>query len=187
MSAMPPIDFDERPFVIIWEVTRACALACRHCRAEAVPDRHPRELDFEESLELIDQVVRESLRFSPVLTFIRRYAIRDTQLSQASGGAVLRRGSRILVGLSTAMFDATAFPNPNDFRLDRPAERYLHFGTGLHQCYGQRFAEMFLRKMVTGLVAQKILVGARTESSIFDSWALTNYRISLAGGRACKT
>lgn len=55
---MIPVNFDEQPFVIIWEVTRACALACRHCRAEAIERRHPLELDFEQSMALIDQVVR---------------------------------------------------------------------------------------------------------------------------------
>jgi len=58
MSAKPYPDFDQQPFVIIWEVTRACGLVCRHCRAEAVPDRNPLELKFDESLDLIDQVVR---------------------------------------------------------------------------------------------------------------------------------
>ncbi len=48
----------ERPFIVIWEVTRACALACRHCRAEAIPRRDPRELNAEESLRLLDQVAR---------------------------------------------------------------------------------------------------------------------------------
>jgi radical SAM protein with 4Fe4S-binding SPASM domain len=51
-------NFAERPFIVIWEVTRACRLACRHCRAEAVPTRHPLELDTEESMRLIDQVAR---------------------------------------------------------------------------------------------------------------------------------
>ncbi len=37
-------DFEERPFTIAWELTRSCALACRHCRANAQPRRHPREL-----------------------------------------------------------------------------------------------------------------------------------------------
>ena len=36
--------FAERPFIAIWEVTRACALACVHCRAEAMPRRDPAEL-----------------------------------------------------------------------------------------------------------------------------------------------
>ncbi len=30
-------DFDQAPFTIAWELTRACAFACRHCRAEAQP------------------------------------------------------------------------------------------------------------------------------------------------------
>lgn len=56
-AGRPPImDFNERPLVAIWEVTRACALACRHCRAEANPHRHPLELTFDEGLRLMDQV-----------------------------------------------------------------------------------------------------------------------------------
>lgn len=51
-------DFNERPFIVIWEVTRACALACRHCRASAEKRRHPQELNTEESFRLIDQVAR---------------------------------------------------------------------------------------------------------------------------------
>jgi radical SAM protein len=51
-------NLDERPFIVIWEVTRACALACRHCRAEAQPLHHPLELDHAESCALIDQVAR---------------------------------------------------------------------------------------------------------------------------------
>ena len=52
----PRIDVDQRPFIVIWEVTRACDLACKHCRAEANPRRHPDELTTAQALELIDQV-----------------------------------------------------------------------------------------------------------------------------------
>lgn len=51
-------NFDDRPFIVIWEVTRACALACRHCRAEATLRKHPLELNTQESIALIDQVAR---------------------------------------------------------------------------------------------------------------------------------
>ena len=51
-------DFDDRPFIVIWEVTRACSLACRHCRAEANLSRHPLELNTEEAFRFIDQVER---------------------------------------------------------------------------------------------------------------------------------
>lgn len=49
-------DFDERPFLAIWEVTQACDLACVHCRASAQPDRHPMELSTAEGKQLIDQI-----------------------------------------------------------------------------------------------------------------------------------
>jgi radical SAM protein len=51
-----PVDFDRTPFLVIWEVTRACALACVHCRADAIPCRDPRELTSDEGFELIDQI-----------------------------------------------------------------------------------------------------------------------------------
>lgn len=51
-----PTDFDTTPFLVIWETTRACALACVHCRANAMPRRDPSELTTEEASGLIDQV-----------------------------------------------------------------------------------------------------------------------------------
>ena len=48
--------FDEAPFLVIWEVTQACDLACVHCRACAVPGRHPLELATEEGYRLLEQV-----------------------------------------------------------------------------------------------------------------------------------
>ena len=50
------LDFDNAPFTIAWELTRACAYACQHCRAEAQPRRDPQELDTQEALRLIDQL-----------------------------------------------------------------------------------------------------------------------------------
>ena len=50
------IDFNERPFILFWEVTRACALACKHCRAIAQPKAHPEELTHEEALALVETI-----------------------------------------------------------------------------------------------------------------------------------
>ncbi|MCU0677950.1 MAG: radical SAM protein, partial [Myxococcota bacterium] len=49
--AMP--SFDESPFILFWETTRACDLACKHCRACAVPSRDPRELTTAEGRALL--------------------------------------------------------------------------------------------------------------------------------------
>lgn len=50
------LDFDKAPFLVIWETTQACDLACVHCRAEAQPNRHPDELTTEEAKRLLDRV-----------------------------------------------------------------------------------------------------------------------------------
>ncbi|WP_146417555.1 radical SAM protein [Haloarcula hispanica] len=49
------LDLDEQPLVLIWEVTQACELACKHCRADAQPRRHPDELSTAEGKALLDQ------------------------------------------------------------------------------------------------------------------------------------
>ena len=54
----PRFNFNERPFIVIWEVTRACALACHHCRASATEQRHPFELNTSEAFAFIEQVSR---------------------------------------------------------------------------------------------------------------------------------
>lgn len=59
-------DFDQAPFTIAWEVTRACAFACKHCRADAQHQPDPRELSTQESFELIDRLAEFG---SPILVF----------------------------------------------------------------------------------------------------------------------
>lgn len=49
---------DQAPVVVFWEMTRACALACHHCRADAQPKRHPMELNTVECFAVVDQVAR---------------------------------------------------------------------------------------------------------------------------------
>ena len=44
------------PVVLAWELTRACPLACRHCRAQAQTARHPAELSTAEGRRLLADV-----------------------------------------------------------------------------------------------------------------------------------
>jgi len=50
------LNFDEAPFLAIWEITQSCDLACKHCRAAAQPIAHPDELTNAEGKALIDQI-----------------------------------------------------------------------------------------------------------------------------------
>ena len=61
-----PRDYNINPFIVIWEVTRACALKCLHCRAEAQYRRDSRELTFDEGKHLIDEI---AMMDSPLLVF----------------------------------------------------------------------------------------------------------------------
>ena len=49
-------DASERPFIVIWEVTRACQLVCTHCRADAIRTRNPFELTTAEGRHLLDDL-----------------------------------------------------------------------------------------------------------------------------------
>jgi AdoMet-dependent heme synthase len=70
------VDFDRRPILVFWETTRACMLACRHCRASAIAEPLPGELTTEEAERLLDDLAGFGLP-RPVLV--------------ATGGDVLMR------------------------------------------------------------------------------------------------
>jgi len=61
-------DFQRGPFVVFYEVTRACDLVCRHCRACAQPHRDPQELGDEQARRLIEQLATFPKRPLLVLT-----------------------------------------------------------------------------------------------------------------------
>lgn len=58
--------YDKAPAIVIWETTRACALACKHCRAEAIPFRNQQELSTTEAFRLMDSVAEFG---KPMLVF----------------------------------------------------------------------------------------------------------------------
>jgi radical SAM protein len=70
------MDFDRRPILIFWETTRACTLACRHCRASAIAEPLPGELSSAEAETFLRQLAGFGLP-RPVLV--------------ATGGDVLMR------------------------------------------------------------------------------------------------
>lgn len=91
--------YADRPLIITWEVTRACGLACRHCRADARPERDPRELDTDEG-----RVFLESVRAfgdpSPVVVFTGGDPLMRPDLTE-----LVRHGTEL--GLTMAVTPAT--------------------------------------------------------------------------------
>lgn len=64
-----PMDgYEQSPHVVTWEVTRACQLHCRHCRARAIPRRDERELSLSEMVEVFADL-RSQFPHPPILVF----------------------------------------------------------------------------------------------------------------------
>lgn len=84
------------PLVVAWEVTRACPLACRHCRAAAQHVFHPAELTHEEGLALIGDLAQAFPGAVLILTGGEPLSRPDT-LALADAG--VRRGLQIALSV----------------------------------------------------------------------------------------
>jgi cytochrome P450 len=78
----------------------------------------------------------EALRYQPQTPALLR---RSHSAVTLCSGKVIPGNSNVVLLTISAMFDPEAFPNPDVFRDDRPLDRYLHFGHGMHTCYGRHF------------------------------------------------
>jgi radical SAM protein len=55
-ASFKAMDFDVSPYLVLWELTRSCALACRHCRAKAIRNRNPQELNETQISAFLDEL-----------------------------------------------------------------------------------------------------------------------------------
>lgn len=103
--------------------------------------------------EAVTPYVLEALRFNPLNPALARKAARDTVIA---GGT--RREHRVPEGcivylaIGSAMFDADVFEQPDRFRTDRPASAYMHFGQGMHICFGEHVNVVQMPEVVAALL-----------------------------------
>lgn len=92
----PTLDLDRRPILVFWETTKACSLACRHCRAEAIPGPAPGELEPEEAERFVDSLAGFGFP-RPVLV-----ATGGDVLERRGIDALLARGRELRVPIALA-------------------------------------------------------------------------------------
>jgi cytochrome P450 len=103
--------------------------------------------------ELIKHYVLESLRFNPENPFLLRNCEKNVTLAITTSRATLiPEKTRVIVATSAAMFDPDQFSEPETFRIDRPLDKYLIFGSGLHRCFGEHFAEVVIAEAIAALL-----------------------------------
>lgn len=90
---MNSIDYNKNPFIVIWELTRACQLQCLHCRAEAQYDPHPLELTFEEGKKLIDDIYEMD---NPMLVFTGGDPLERADMFEIADYAI-KKGVRVSI------------------------------------------------------------------------------------------
>ncbi len=90
-------------------------------------------------IDTVSKFVFEALRFNPQTPGILRYCSEGAVVGRgAKHETQIPAGSTVVLGTLSAMFDANAFSDPGMFRIDRDAPVYLHFGFGMHLCYGKQ-------------------------------------------------
>lgn len=89
--------------------------------------------------EQMPAALEEFLRFeSPVERALARWAATDTTLH----GHQIRRGDIVMGIIGAANRDPERFENPDQLKVNRPAQRHLAFGHGLHYCIGAPLARL---------------------------------------------
>lgn len=89
-----------------------------------------------EDRSLVPIVVEETLRWQSPVQFIMRRAVADAEV----GGVKIEKGDRVLPYFAAANHDPEAFPEPDEFRLDRDLHNHVAFGMGIHYCLGAPLA-----------------------------------------------
>jgi cytochrome P450 len=89
---------------------------------------------------LVAEVIEETLRWETSVTMVSRVAAHDTEVS----GCPIPAGSPVHVLTGSADRDERRWDEPHEWRLGRPHQHHLAFGTGQHQCLGMHLARLEL-------------------------------------------
>jgi cytochrome P450 len=104
-----------------------------------------------------DEAVRahlfEAMRLAPQGPGLFRRTRTDFEVAEGSMHATkIPAGTLTFAATQSAMLDDDVVDDPDEFRLGRPAHHHLHFGVGLHECFGR-----FANTMQIPLIAKAVL------------------------------
>jgi cytochrome P450 len=95
----------------------------------------------------------EAMRLAPQGPGLFRRTRADCRIAEGTHHETrLPAGTLTFAATQSAMLDDDVIDDPDDFRTDRPPHHYLHFGVGLHECFGR-----FANAMQIPLIGKAIL------------------------------
>lgn len=108
--------------------------------------------------EILRKYVLESLRLNSFGAGVLREALTDYVIAKGTfRSKEIPKGTTIFVATQSAMLDGRVLENPTTFRLDRPDGHYMHFGYGMHTCFGQYINMVQIPLIVKSLLKCKNL------------------------------
>ncbi|MGX9426286.1 MULTISPECIES: cytochrome P450 [Bradyrhizobium] len=100
----------------------------------------------------------EAMRFMPLNPGPFRICAEDyTVAAGTARQTTIKKGTKLLAGTESAMFDNRRVVRPRSFNPDRPQTDYMLFGHGLHWCVGAYIAEAQITQTFKALLVQKRL------------------------------
>jgi len=100
----------------------------------------------------------EAMRFKPINPGPFRLCSEDYVVAAGTPRAkTIRKGTRLLVSMQSAMFDERAVERPRYFDPARRAEDYMLFGYGQHWCIGAYIAQTQITQTFKALLRRKRL------------------------------
>ncbi len=98
-------------------------------------------------------ILLEAMRFDPLAPALPRVALADWTIARGTGRATpVSAGDTVYVGFASAMMDPRRVPDPRVFRPGRLPHEYIHFGLGLHECFGEQINHATLHRMLKPLL-----------------------------------
>ncbi len=98
---------------------------------------------------LLARYVTEAMRLAPQAPGLLRKAVVDYPIARGTHHErTIRKGMTVFASTQSAMMDGDVVDDPDEFRLDRPDSVYLHYGVGLHACYGRYVAAVAVQAIV---------------------------------------
>ena len=92
------------------------------------------------------------MRFDPLAPWMPRTVLVPRAIGSGKHARTLPKGAKILASIASAMRDDRRVPEPHRFDATRGADQYVHFGWGLHQCFGLEITRATLPQMVKPLL-----------------------------------
>ncbi len=116
---------------------------------------------------LLAALTDEVIRYSSAILYFRRTVTAPTVLS----GTQLRPGDKVVMWYSAANFDERQFPDPMEFRVDRPpVPPHVAFGGGgAHFCLGASLARLEISELINEILDRDLSFASVGEPEFVES------------------